>query len=96
MKTKYVLGSLVLLSGIAQAAPGFAQDRNYPDRAPTGSFGMDVAAGGTYTRRDVANEKPDRMSHPIVGERRAMSRKARWRRSIKPRMPKPRSLTSNS
>jgi hypothetical protein len=74
MKTKYVFGSLVVLSGIALAAPGFAQNRNYPDRSPAGSYGMDVApGGGIYTRQDVANEAPSRMSHPIVGERRAPS-----------------------
>ena len=48
--------------------------RSYPNGAPAGSYGMDVApGGGTYTRADVSAEPRDRMSHPIVGERRAPS-----------------------
>jgi hypothetical protein len=74
MTTKYVLGALALLSGIAMAAPGFAQDRSYGNGAPAGVYGMDVApGGGTYTRADVAAEPRDRMSHPVPGERRAPS-----------------------
>lgn len=39
-----------------------------------GRYGMDVApGGGTYSRGDVAIEAADRMSHPVVGERRAPS-----------------------
>ncbi|HXE17697.1 MAG TPA: hypothetical protein VN632_10740 [Stellaceae bacterium] len=74
MKAKYILSSLVLVSGIALAAPGFAQDRGYGDGMKAGSLGMDVApGGGTYTRADVSAEDPGRMSHPVVGERRAPS-----------------------
>jgi hypothetical protein len=48
--------------------------RNYGDGLRAGSLGMDVApGGGTYTRRDVASEQSGRMSHPVVGERRAPS-----------------------
>ncbi len=74
MNAKYVLGSLILASGIALAAPGFAQDRTYPNGERPGSYGMDVApGGGAYSRADVAAEPGDRMSHPVVGERRAPS-----------------------
>lgn len=74
MKAKLMLGSLVLAGGIALALPGFAQDREYPNGARAGSYGMDVApGGGTYSRSDVAAEPSDRMSHPVVGERRAPS-----------------------
>ncbi len=78
MKAKWVFGSLVLVSGIAMALPGFAQDREYPNGARAGSYGMDVApGGGAYSRSDVAAEPSDRMSHPVVGERRAPSDFAR-------------------
>jgi hypothetical protein len=78
MKAKWVLGSLVLASGIALAMPGLAQDRDYPNGVHAGSYGMDVApGGGTYHRGDVAAEPADRMSHPVVGERRAPSDVAR-------------------
>lgn len=74
MNTKFVLSALVMAGGIALAAPGFAQDRSYGDGVPAGAYGMDVApGGGTYTRADVSSEDPDRMSHPVVGERRAPS-----------------------
>jgi hypothetical protein len=74
MKTSYVLSALVLAGGIALAAPGFAQDRSYGDGIRAGTFGMDVApGGGSYSRQDVANEAPDRMSHPVPGEQRAPS-----------------------
>jgi len=74
VKAKWVLGSLVLASGIALAMPGSAQDRDYPDGTRAGSYGMDVApGGGTYGRGDVAAEPADRMSHPVAGERRAPS-----------------------
>lgn len=74
MTAKWVLSSLVLASGIALAMPGLAQDRNYPNGARAGSYGMDVApGGGTYSGSDVASEPADRMSHPVVGERRAPS-----------------------
>ncbi|MGH6981909.1 MAG: hypothetical protein ACREFC_11945 [Stellaceae bacterium] len=79
MKAKYILSSLILVSGIALAAPAFAQqDRSYGDGMRAGSLGMDVApGGGTYTRADVAAEDPMRMSHPVVGERRAPSNVAK-------------------
>ena len=75
MRANLVVSALVLMGGIALAVPGFAQqDRTYPNGAPAGSYGMDVApGGGVYTRSDVASEPRDRMSHPIVGERRAPS-----------------------
>jgi hypothetical protein len=75
MRANIAMGALVLVSGIALAAPGFAQqDRNYPNGARAGSYGMDVApGGGVYTRADAAAEPADRMSHPIPGERRAPS-----------------------
>jgi hypothetical protein len=74
MTTKYALGALALLGGIAMSAPGFAQDRSYGNGTPAGVYGMDVApGGGTYSRADVAVEPGDRMSHPVVGERRAPS-----------------------
>jgi hypothetical protein len=80
MKAKYVLSSLVLVSGMALAAPSFAQmhDRSYGDGMRAGSLGMDVApGGGTYSRSDVAAEDPMRMSHPVAGERRAPSNVAK-------------------
>lgn len=78
MNAKYVLGSLILVSGIALAAPGFAQDRSYGEGVPAGAYGMDVApGGGVYTRSDAAAEPADRMSHPVPGERRAPSGVAR-------------------
>jgi hypothetical protein len=78
MKAKLVFGSLILASGIALAVPGFGQDREYPNGARAGSYGMDVApGGGAYSGSDVAAEPSDRMSHPVVGERRAPSDFAR-------------------
>jgi hypothetical protein len=74
MKAKYILSSLAILGSIALAAPGFAQDRSYAPGVPAGSLGMDVApGGGVYTHQDVSSEEMDRMSHPVVGERRAPS-----------------------
>ena len=75
MRANIVMSALVVVGGIALAVPGFAQqDRNYPNGARPGSYGMDVApGGGAYTRADVAAEPGDRMSHPMVGERRAPS-----------------------
>jgi hypothetical protein len=74
MKAKLVLTSLAIVGGMAMAAPAFAQDRDYGGGTRAGSLGMDVApGGGTYSRQDVANESPGRMSHPVVGEKRAPS-----------------------
>lgn len=75
MRVNLVVSAFVLMGGIALAVPGFAQqDRNYPNGARAGSYGMDVApGGGSYTRADVSAEPADRMSHPTVGERRAPS-----------------------
>ncbi|HEX4111557.1 MAG TPA: hypothetical protein VH020_03400 [Stellaceae bacterium] len=48
--------------------------RNYGEGMRAGSLGMDVApGGGAYNHRDVASEESGRMSHPVVGERRAPS-----------------------
>ncbi|HEY5210947.1 MAG TPA: hypothetical protein VIJ42_16030 [Stellaceae bacterium] len=78
MQAKLVLTALAIIGGLAMAAPSFAQDRSYGDGMRPGSLGMDAApGGGTYTRQDAASEAPDRMSHPVPGERRAPSNVAR-------------------
>jgi hypothetical protein len=54
-----------------------ATGRAYDNGVPAGAYGMDVApGGGTYSQADVSSEEPDRMSHPVVGERRAPSNMA--------------------
>ena len=77
MRATYVVASLALAGAIALTVPALAQDRTYPDGAPPGAYGMDVApGGGVYRSPDVAVEAPGRMSHPVAGERRAPSQVA--------------------
>jgi hypothetical protein len=65
MSAKYAVASLAIIGAISLAAPAFSQGA---------ATGMDVApGGGVYSRPDVSQEDPDRMSHPVVGEAKAPS-----------------------
>lgn len=80
MQPKAAAGSNDMDKDMGSAPQRSAEGRHNRSRAHhmarrhegAGRYGMDVApGGGVYTRQDVANEAPDRMSHPVVGERRA-------------------------
>jgi hypothetical protein len=79
MKASLILGTLAVVGALAVVTPVSAHQRHEgPRYGQPHHWGMDVApGGGYYTRYDVANESPRRMSHPVVGEPRAPSAVAR-------------------